>query len=149
LVNATLKVSGEAHVKCSGSAGKNVNPEFVVEAVAHRPRRIALRHLEENALYQHGRVDLVGISPLLVSRKAPSSSVEMTGIRLRSNNIAASLTPPRPKQPAVRGQVPAGIPPRQSMQITHPIFSKQVVERHGLSTSTILKGPLQERRQTE
>ena len=48
--------------------------------------RIAPRQLGENALYQHGRGDLVGISPLLLSRKAPSSSVEMTKVGVRGDN---------------------------------------------------------------
>ncbi len=38
LVNTALEESGDANVKRSRSAGKNVNPEFVVEAVSHRRR---------------------------------------------------------------------------------------------------------------
>src|SRR5438105_12621440 len=34
-------------------------------------------------------------------------------------------------------------------RLVRPIFSKQVAKAHGLSTSTIPKGPLQEGRQTE
>src|SRR5258708_28880960 len=35
LVNALLEESRDPNVKRTGTAGKNVNPEFVVEAVAH------------------------------------------------------------------------------------------------------------------
>ncbi len=68
LVNAALEKSGDTHVKSSRSARKDVNPEFVVEAVTHGNQRIAPRQLEENALHQHGRENIVGISPLCLSR---------------------------------------------------------------------------------
>jgi len=73
LVNAAIKESGDTYIKSSRSAGKDVNPEFVVQAVTHGNQRIAPRQLEENALHQHGRRNMVGISPLCLSRKAPSS----------------------------------------------------------------------------
>jgi len=41
LVNAALEESGDTHVKSSRTAGKDVNPEFVVEAVTHGSQRIA------------------------------------------------------------------------------------------------------------
>src|SRR6266567_4039898 len=85
LVNAALKKSSDTHVKTSRSASKDVNPEFVVEAVTHgnhedsttgslkRTPRISMA--EENV---SGSLHSASVAT------APSSSVEMTKRGLRS-----------------------------------------------------------------
>ena len=86
LRDASIQVSGNAHAECSGPGGKNVNPEFVVEAITHMQlKRIAPGSLEKTPCVSIGRGYILGISPLLTQSQAPSESVEMTrgGVRLR------------------------------------------------------------------
>ena len=59
----------------------------------------------------------------------PFNDLEWSGLRV-SLNLLAIIAP-------------------SLQRLVRPIFSKQVAKAHGLSTSTIPKGPLQEGRQTE
>jgi len=63
---------------------------------------------EENTVNQRRHCNVIGISPLLLSRNAPSPSVEMTKRGVRGEQRGLMLL--RLKQVAVRGQILAGVP---------------------------------------
>src|SRR5258708_4955017 len=53
LMNALIEKAGDSNIKCAGPAGKNVDPELVMETVAHAER---LAHtVWENTSHRHSK----------------------------------------------------------------------------------------------